>query len=156
MLRDCDATFFAIHASSDKQRYVSPIYSMRPAPKSNGKYAVINTSHVIGLFCVCVDGPMTHFHGKLTNLQYNTWPNSFALKSRCGSRLWDSRTSPFICYNWVRHVTKSISKYAIYISRGSLLWSLSRILCLCIWCIIGYACTNCFSRSELQQYSILD
>ena len=52
MLRDCDATFFAIHASSDKQRYVSLIYSMRPAPKSNGKYAIINTSHMIELFCV--------------------------------------------------------------------------------------------------------
>ena len=77
---------------------------------------------------VCVDGPMTHFHGKLTNLQYNTRPNSFALKPRRGSRLWDSRTSPFICYNWVRHVTKSISKYAIYISRGSLVWFLSRML----------------------------
>ena len=49
ILLDCDATFFVLHASSDKQRYVPLIYSMRPAPKSNGTYAVINTPHVIGL-----------------------------------------------------------------------------------------------------------
>ncbi len=53
MLRGCDATFFVIYASSGKQRYVSPIYSMRPVSKSNARDAIINTSHVIEVFCVC-------------------------------------------------------------------------------------------------------
>ena len=91
-----------------------------------------------------------------SEVQCKRLPNSFASKLRHGSRLSDSRTSPFICYSWVRHVTKSTSTYATYISCGSLLWSLSRILCLCMQCIIEYACTNCFPRLELQQYGILD
>ena len=134
MLRGCDAAFFVIYASSGKQRYVSPIYSMRPVPKSNARYAIINASHVIELFCRCCH-PMTHFYAK--RIKSAMQKNTKFIRLETTTRQQTSRSQAIsihlLCL--ARQIRKYTSTYAIYILSGFLLWSLSRILCLCIYWI---------------------